>query len=110
MATNRLPLDFEYLKEMYDDEYYPKNLVDKVKSAIMELVVFIEKGSHSIEQIQEALDRMTVSINNLQEEFEENDSELETVARDSIGVTVENILKHFNIDIDIEEAIRERDW
>ena len=42
--------------------------------------------------------------------LEENDSEIETVARDSIGVTVEKILNYFEIDIDIEEAIRERDW
>ncbi len=49
-------------------------------------------------------------INDLQEEFDENDSEIETVARDSIGVTVEKILNYFGIDIDIEEAIRERDW
>lgn len=53
---------------------------------------------------------MTSSINELQEEFEEYDSDIETVARNSIGVTVGKILKYFNIDIDIEEAIRERDW
>ena len=46
----------------------------------------------------------------LQEEFDENDSEIETVARDCIGVTVAYILEWFGIPIDIEEAIRERDW
>ena len=46
----------------------------------------------------------------LQEEFNENDSEIETVARDCIGGTVAYILKWFDISIDIEEAIRERDW
>ena len=49
-------------------------------------------------------------INDLQEEFDENDSEIETVARDCIGVTVAYILEWFGIPIDIEEAIRERDW
>jgi hypothetical protein len=53
---------------------------------------------------------MTITINELQEEFEENDSEIETGARESIGETVDQIIKFFEIDIDIEEAIRERDW
>ena len=45
-----------------------------------------------------------------QEEFEENDSEIETGARDSIGETVEYILKWFDIDLDVEDAIGQRDW
>ena len=49
-------------------------------------------------------------INDLQDEFYENNSEIETVARDCIGVTVDYILKWFGIPIDMEEAIRERDW
>ena len=48
--------------------------------------------------------------NALQEEFEEHDSEIETVARDCIGETVTYILDWFDIPIDTEEAIRERDW
>ena len=53
---------------------------------------------------------MTCAINELEELFEENDSEIETVARDCIGTTVAYILDWFAIPIDIEEAIRERDW
>lgn len=36
---------------------------------------------------------MTTSINDLKDEFDENDSEIETVARDSIGISVEYILQ-----------------
>lgn len=53
---------------------------------------------------------MTRAINDLQEEFDENDSEIETVARESIAVTVGDILGWFGIDIDTETALRERDW
>lgn len=49
-------------------------------------------------------------IFDLQEEFEENDSELETAARESIGAAAAYILEWFEIDLDAEEAIRERDW
>lgn len=110
MKTKKLPEDFEYLPEMYSDEYFPNFLVDKLREIIKQTVSFIEDGTHSIGDIQVSLDQMTRKINDLQEDFENNDSEIETVARDSIGMTVERILKHFEIDIDIEEAIRERDW
>jgi hypothetical protein len=110
MMTKKLPPDFEYLKEMYQDSYFPKELVDKLREIISRIVVFLEGGQHTSDEIQGVLDEMTNRINALQEEFEEKDSEIETVARDSIGLTVENILKYFGIDIDIEEAIRERDW
>ena len=59
--------------------------------------------------MQETLDEAVCAINDLQDEFYENDSEIETVARDCIGVTVDYILKWFGIPIDMEEAIRERD-
>jgi len=106
----QLPADFEYLKGMYTDDYFPDFLVDKLRDKIKSVVAFIEEGNHSKDEIQQSLDRMTLEINGLQEEFEENDSEIETVARESIGETIDNILNFFNIDIDVEEAIRERDW
>lgn len=53
---------------------------------------------------------MTIGINDLEEKFYENESEIETIARDCIGMTVEYVLKWFDVDIDIEEAIREREW
>ena len=56
------------------------------------------------------LDEMVYAINDLQEEFDENGSEIETAARDCIGENVGYILEWFDIPIDAEEAIRERDW
>ncbi len=110
LSIRKLPADFEYLKDMYTDEYFPNFLVDKLKDIIKETVSFIEAGTHSTEAIQESLDQMIFKINELQNEFEENDSEIETGARESIGLTIENILSYFEIDIEVEEAMRERDW
>jgi hypothetical protein len=106
----KLPADFSYLPEMYDDAYFPRHLVDKVRDAIRAAVTFIENGDHSKEEVQAALDRMTETINDLQDDFLEADSEIETGARDSIGETVERVLAALEIDIDHEEAIRNRDW
>ncbi len=110
MAIKKLPADFEYLKEMFQDTYYPRFLVEKVKEIIQETVVFIENGNHTPEEIQTSLDQTVIKINDLQNEFDENGSEIETVARESIADTIGQILHYFDIDIDIEEAIRERDW
>ena len=60
--------------------------------------------------IQSALDEAVEGINDLQAEFDENDSEIETVARDTIAETVAYILEWFDINIDIEDALGARDW
>ena len=72
MSNKKLPEDFKYLPEMYADQYFPNFLVDKVKNVIKEVVVFIEEGDHETEEIQEAFDKMTLSINVLEDEFYEN--------------------------------------
>ncbi|WP_442956515.1 DUF5713 family protein [Paenibacillus sp. YIM B09110] len=101
---------FEYLKDMYIDNYFPNFLVDKVKAELVNVVEFLEQGNLDIEEIQSKFDLAIQAINDLAEEFDENDSEIETVARESIAQTVANILTYFKIQIDTEEAIRERDW
>lgn len=102
--------NYLYLENMYNDKYFPVFLVDKVREEIIKVVNYLEEEGHTTEEIQKKFDDMTVVINELQEEFEENDSEIETAARDSIGETVDYILRYFGIDIDCETAIRERDW
>ena len=102
--------NYVLLKDMVEDDYYPKFLVKKVKDCITPVIALLESGERDKEVIQAKLDEMTLAINDLQEEFDENDSEIETVARDSIGVTVGYILDWFGIDIDVEDAIGERDW
>ena len=101
---------FDYLTAMYRDSYYPVFLVDKIKSIIDKTVIFIENNSSSKNKIQEKFDEMTLSINNLQREFHENESEIETIARDSISKTIEDVLQFFKIDICLEDALRKRDW
>lgn len=44
------------------------------------------------------------------DEFYENDSEIETIARESIASTIDYILEWFNINIDLETALAEREF
>ncbi len=106
----RFDAQYALLAEMYQDGYFPDFLVKKVETEIRKVIGLLETGETDPEIIQGKLDEMTCAINELEEEFEENDSELETVARDCIGETVGYVLGWFGIPIDAEEAIRERDW
>ncbi|MDE6875903.1 MAG: hypothetical protein K2P87_15840 [Lachnospiraceae bacterium] len=102
--------NYSLIKDMVNDDYYPQFLVEKIKALIIPVIDLLENGETNVNIIQEKLDEMTLAINDLQEEFDENGSEIETVARDSIAVTIGYIMEWFGIDIDTETALRERDW
>lgn len=106
----KFPSDYMLLEQMYNDDYFPNFLVDKVKVEIVKVVKLLQTGETDLATIQTAFDAMCVTINDLQEEFEENDSEIETNARECIAADVEKILDFFNIEIDVEDALAERDW
>jgi len=102
--------EYRLLEAMYEDTYFPDFLTDKVRNYIMDVIRFLETGEKDLHKIQCKFDEMTLAINELQEEFEENDSEIETGARESIGETVAYILDWFDIGLDVEDAIGEREW
>ena len=99
-----------YLIDMYADDYYPDFLVDKIKYLSKDGVKLLEDGERNMEIIQKKFDEIMIGINDLQDEFYENDSEIETVARDSIGKTVIDMIEHFNLEVDVETLMQERDW
>ncbi len=98
--------NYKLLDEMYQDDYYPAFLVNKVKDELQKVIDLLESGETDTDAVQETLDEAVCGINDLQEEFDENDSEIETVARECIAAAVAYILEWFNIPIDTEEAIR----
>ena len=100
---------FNYFIDMYNDSFYPTVMVDRLKSYIKEVVRFIEENDYTKEELQKKFDELTLIINKLQDDFHSHDSEIETVARESIGATIDEILQHFKIDITTEEAIRMRE-
>ena len=80
--------NYKLLDEMYQDDYYPAFLVDKVKDELQKVIDLLESGETNTDAVQETLDEAVCGINDLQEEFDEHDSEIETVARECIAATV----------------------
>ena len=63
--------NYKLLDEMYQDDYYPAFLVDKVKDELQKVIDLLESGETDTEVIQETLDEAVCGINDLQEEFDE---------------------------------------
>jgi len=110
LEMKKFEAGYQFLEGMYNDGYFPDFLVDKIKEELEKIVAFLETGVTDLALIQEKFDVMTLAINDLQEEFVENDSEIETAARDCIATDVIEILRYFEIDLDVDDAIGERDW
>lgn len=110
--TNETIRGYSFLADMYKDEYFPSKLVDKGKAILVDLCFQIEETNPAnLESLYELTHSATDKFNDLQEEFYENDSEIETVARDCIGTDFKFVAKTYGFtDADIEELIATRDW
>jgi hypothetical protein len=102
----------QLLADMYADDYFPDFLVDKIKAILLDLCEQIERERPKDEQsLLKLTHAATERINGLAEEFEENDSELETGAREAMGAEFAYIVRAYGFeDVDIEEVIAPRDW
>lgn len=100
-----------FLECMYSDTYFPKFLVDKCKHILVHFCSKIESEKPTnLEELYKLSHSATDQINDLQDEFYENDSEIETAARECFGAEFEFISKAYGFDADIEELIATREW
>lgn len=103
---------YQFLEEMYADSYYPKKCVDKGKEILIDLCFQIESSKPgNLDELYQLTHAATDKFNDLQDYFDENDSEIETVARESIGANFEFIAHGYGFEeADTEELIGTRDW
>ncbi len=102
---------YSFLADMYKDSYFPNFLVDKGKVILIELCILIEKEEpKTLPELYKLTHAATDKFNGLEEEFGENESEIETAARESIAGDFAFIAKAYGYDADIEELIATRDW
>ena len=101
-----------FLQCMDEDEYFPKNLVDKGKQILLRLSERIEREKPADETALYALTHAaTNQFNDLAEEFFDADSEIETAAAECIALDFDFIAKAYGFEnADLEELIATRDW
>jgi len=111
-VTNDLVLSHTFLTDMYSDSYFPKPQLDKVKDVLLGLCVRIEQEKPStVDHFLRLTHEATERINSLAGEFEDNDSELETVAREAMAADFRFIAQAYGFgSVDVEEMIATRDW
>jgi hypothetical protein len=109
---NETVKSYSFLEDMYGDGFYPTHLVDECKDILIELCFEIERTHpKDLDALYELTHAATVKFNDLQDKFYENDSELETTARDCIGVNFTFIAASYGFeDADDEELIAPREW
>ncbi len=64
-AMKAFDTNYKLLDEMYQDDYYPAFLVDKVKDELQKVIDLLESGETNTEVVQETLDEAVCGINDL---------------------------------------------
>src|SRR3989337_1540705 len=110
--TNPTIQNHPFLSDMYNDPSYPEFLVDKCRDILTGLCLRIEKENpENLEELYTLTHAATEELNDLEDEFFENDSELETVARECFAMDFQTIAEAYGFeDADVEELIETRNW
>ena len=103
--------NYSFLKNMYSDGYFPNFIVDKGKAILVDLCIQIEKENpKTLPELYKLTHAATNKFNDLENEFYENGSEIETGARESIGGDFFFIAKAYDYEGDREDLIATRNW
>jgi hypothetical protein len=110
--SNEKIQSYDFLRGMYSDGYFPDFLVDKVKGILIDLCESIElEKPEDTGALLLLTHAATKRINELEDEFEDNDSELETEAREVMAENFEFVVRTYGFDsVDIEDVIATREW
>lgn len=94
MVANPTVADHQFLAQMYLDSYFPNFLVDKGKCILLDLCSQIEREEpQDLDALYCLTHAATNAFNDLASEFENNESEIETMARDCMGMDFDFIAK-----------------
>ncbi|GAA4056298.1 DUF5713 family protein [Nonomuraea soli] len=110
--TNPQVVDHPFLKLMYLGDFYPHHVVDKGKAILLRLCERIEaEPPADLDALYVLTHAATDEFNDLEAEFAEAGSEIETVAREAIAEDFWFIAMSYGFaDADVEELISTREW
>ncbi|PCJ32594.1 MAG: hypothetical protein COA90_02630 [Gammaproteobacteria bacterium] len=97
---------------MYSDRYFPTHLVDKLHSIILDTCTSIETDKpDSLDELYSITYTATGLINNLQLEFEQHGSRIETVAKGEIAIAFRRVANMYGFDhANVRELLAHREW
>jgi Family of unknown function (DUF5713) len=109
---NEALANYAFLQGMYDDGYYPNHVVDKGKAILLRLCERIEaERPTDLKALYTLTHAATEEFNELESDFDEAGSEIETVAREVIAENFCAVANAYGFaDADVEELIATRDW
>lgn len=101
-----------FVADLGRDPYYPDGPVGVVRGILERLCERIEAEQPAdLDALYALTHAATEEVNEAQQAFWDAGSEIETVARDSIGTEFELIATTYGfVDADVEELIAPRDW
>jgi hypothetical protein len=110
--TNTAMADYEFLTVLYEDPYFPDQVLDKGKAVLVRLCERLEADRPAdLDALYVLTHAATQEFNDLEAEFEAADSEIETVAREEICGDVYNIAVAYGFqDADLEKLTATRDF
>lgn len=103
--------DHVFLKHLQNDQYFPSFFYPKAKQILVELCEQFEaQQPQTAEAVYALTHATTIRFNELEEELNEHDSEIETIAREAICEDIYIIARDYGFDLDYEELVAPRDW
>ncbi|CAL9381563.1 hypothetical protein SUDANB1_01073 [Streptomyces sp. enrichment culture] len=101
-----------FLRGLYEDDYYPDDVLDRGRAILLALCERIERerpaGLAALYALTQAA---TEEFNDLEAAFEASGSEIETVAREGIAEDFDFVARAYGFrDADVEELIATREW
>ncbi|KCX36220.1 hypothetical protein J577_2607 [Acinetobacter sp. 263903-1] len=101
----------ELLTPMFEDEYYPDELVSRIKQLLLQFSEKITASSLSHTDIYSSAQEIIVQINKMKPKFEQMDSSLDDAAADYIAEAMMMVVQEAGyLDIDMEELVANREW
>lgn len=110
--TNQQVIEHAFLEVLYEDDYFPDQLLDRGKAILPALGERIEAEQPAdLAQLYVLTQAATKEFNVLEAEFDAAGSEIETVAREEIGGDFWFIAQAYGFeDADAEKLIGTREW
>ncbi|MFI0975476.1 DUF5713 family protein [Streptomyces sp. NPDC021093] len=111
-VTNQQVKDRAFLHALYGSGYYPEHVLDRGRAVLMGLCERIEaERPADLAALYVLTEAATEQFNDLEAEFDETGSEIDTVAREETAEEFWFVATAYGFaDADVEELVAAREW